>query len=65
MDATELRKKKPEELDALLLELVREQFNLRMQKGSGQLGKPSEVKRVRHDIARIKSIMTEIAAGKN
>lgn len=65
MDATELRKKKPEELNALLLELVREQFNLRMQKGSGQLGKPSEVKRVRHDIARIKTIMTEIAAGKN
>jgi len=64
MDAKELRKKKPEELDALLLELTREKFNLRMQKGSGQLSKPSEVKRVRHDIARIKTILTEINAGK-
>ena len=35
MDTTELRQKKPEELDALILELLREQFNLRMQKGSG------------------------------
>lgn len=65
MDAKELRKKNPEELNTLLLELMREQFNLRMQKGSGQLSKPSEVKRVRHDISRIKTILTEIAAGKN
>ena len=65
MDAKELRKKKPEELGVLLLELAREQFNLRMQKGSGQMGKPSEAKRVRHDIARVKTILTEIAAGKN
>ena len=63
MNATELREKKPEELNVLLLELLREQFNLRMQKGSGQLSKPSEVKRVRRDIARVKTIMTEIAKG--
>jgi large subunit ribosomal protein L29 len=37
MKAVELRQKKPEELDALMLELLREQFNLRMQKGTGQL----------------------------
>jgi large subunit ribosomal protein L29 len=65
MDAAELRKKKPEELDALILELLREQFNLRMQKGSGQLSKPSEMKRVRRTIARAKTIIAEMAAGNN
>ena len=64
MNATELRKKNSQELDKMLLELRREQFNLRMQKGSGQFGKPSEVRRVRRDIARIKTIMTEMVAGK-
>jgi large subunit ribosomal protein L29 len=65
MDTAELRKKKPEELDALILELLREQFNLRMQKGSGQLSKPSEMKRVRRTIARAKTIIAEMAAGNN
>jgi large subunit ribosomal protein L29 len=65
MDTAELRQKKPEELDALILELVREQFNLRMQKGSGQLSKPSEMKRVRKEIARAKTIIAEMAAGNN
>jgi large subunit ribosomal protein L29 len=65
MKAAELRKKKPEELDALVLELLREQFNLRMQKGSGQLSKPSEMKRIRRTIARVKTVITEMAAGNN
>jgi large subunit ribosomal protein L29 len=65
MDTAELRQKKPEELDALILELVREQFNLRMQKGSGQLSKPSEMKRVRRTIARVKTIKAEMATGNN
>ena len=65
MDTAELRQKKPEELDALILELMREQFNLRMQKGSGQLSKPSEMKRVRRTIARVKTVKTEMAAGNN
>ncbi len=65
MDTTELRQKKPEELDALILELLHEQFNLRMQKGSGQLSKPSEMKRVRRAIARVKTVIAEMAAGNN
>lgn len=65
MEAAELRKKKPEELDALILELLQEQFNLRMQKGSGQLSKPSEMKRVRREIARVKTVITEMQAGKD
>ncbi len=64
MNASELRKKNNEELNNMLLELRREQFNLRMQKGSGQLSKPSEVKRVRRNIARIKTIMNESSMGK-
>lgn len=64
MNATELRKKNSEELSKMLVELHREQFNLRMQKGSGQLSKPSEVRRVRRAIARIKTIMTQMGAGK-
>ena len=65
MDTAELRQKKPEELNALILELLREQFNLRMQKGSGQLSKPSEMKRVRRTIARAKTIIAGMAAGNN
>jgi len=65
MNAAELRQKNSTELDKLLLELKREQFNLRMQKGTGQLSKPSEVHRVRRDIARIKTILAEQAAAGN
>jgi len=65
MNTTELRAKNPDELDTLLHELLREQFNLRMQKGSGQLTKPSEVKRVRREISRVKTILSEMTAGKN
>lgn len=61
MNATELRTKTKEELNASLLELSREQFNLRMQKGTGQLAKSSQIKQVRRDIARINTVLTEMA----
>ncbi len=61
MKAAELRQKKPEELNDMVADLLREQFNLRMQNGSGQLSKPSQVKLVRRDIARIKTILKEMA----
>ena len=48
------------ELESELLELRKEQFNLRMQRGTGQLANPSSFKSVRRDIARIKTRMTEI-----
>lgn len=63
MNAAELRQKNSAELDKLLQDLKREQFNLRMQKGTGQLSKPSEVRRVRRDIARIKTVLAKQAAG--
>ncbi|MGH8479333.1 MAG: 50S ribosomal protein L29 [Gammaproteobacteria bacterium] len=57
--ASELRGKSREDLDKLLLELVREHFNLRMQKGSGQAVKPHRLKGVKRDIARVKTILNE------
>ncbi len=65
MNTAELRKKTEEELNTELMELLREQFNLRMQKGSGQLSKPHKMKQVRRDIARVKTVKTEMAAGNN
>jgi len=61
--AKELREKNPDELEQTLEELRKEQFNLRMQKGTGQLSRPSEMNRVRKDIARLKTVMTEMKAG--
>jgi len=45
-----------------LVELRREQFNLRMQRGTGQLSNPSRFKAVRKQIARIKTRMTELTS---
>jgi len=42
--------------------LSREQFNLKMQKGTGQLSKPDQVKKVRRDVARIHTILNEMAS---
>jgi len=61
MRAQELRQKTPAELNTLLLDLRREQFSLRMQQGTGQaVARPSQVRQVRRDIARIKTIMQEL-----
>jgi large subunit ribosomal protein L29 len=60
MKATELRSKSVSELQTLLLDLSREKFNLRMQQGSGQLSNSSQMKSVRRDIARIKTVITEL-----
>lgn len=62
MNGSELRQKSITELNALLFEKSREQFNLRMQKGSGQLAKPDQIKKVRRDIARIHTIIHEITS---
>ncbi|MEM7468491.1 MAG: 50S ribosomal protein L29 [Pseudomonadota bacterium] len=59
MKAQELREKTPQELAELLIEKRKEQFNMRMQSGSGQPPRPSQIKAARKDIARIKTIMGE------
>ncbi len=65
MKASELRAKATEELQKELIELGRERFNLRMQLGTGQLSRFSQVKVVRRDIARIKTVLNERAKGKS
>ena len=62
MKISEVRQKTKDELSSMLLELAREQFNLRMQKGTGQLSKPDQVKKVRRDIARIHTVLNEMAS---
>jgi large subunit ribosomal protein L29 len=64
MKASELRQKSKDELATMLLDLSRERFNLKMQKGTGQLSKPDQVKKVRRDVARIHTILNEMAGAK-
>ncbi len=61
MNASELRQKTKQELDTILLDLSREQFNLRMQKATGQLAKPDQMKKVRRDIARVHTVLNEMS----
>ncbi|GGF61774.1 MAG: 50S ribosomal protein L29 [Pseudomonadota bacterium] len=61
MKAAELKEKSVEELNAELLNLLREQFNLRMQHSTGQLEKTDQLKKVRRSIARVKTILTQKA----
>lgn len=60
MKASELRQKSKEELMTVLLDLSRTRFNLRMQKGTGQLSKPDQVRKVRRDIARVQTVLNEM-----
>ena len=62
MNTKELRGKNAEELSKELVELLREQFNLRMQKGTGQLARPHQMKVVRRSIARVKTVLREKAS---
>ena len=55
----EVRLKNPSDLKLLLEELLEEHFKLKMQAATGQLAKSSEFKKVRKDIARIKTVMNE------
>ena len=59
MKASELREKNVDELNKELLDLTREKFNLRMQNGTGQLARPHQLKAVRRNIARVKTILNE------
>ena len=63
MKIKDLREKTSEELNAQLLELLHNQFKLRMQKASGQLQQNHLVNQVRRDIARVKTLLTEKAGG--
>ena len=57
--ATDIRAMSADQMKDKLLELKKEQFNLRFQSATGQLEKTARIREVRRDIARLKTIMTE------
>lgn len=59
MTAQELRAQTDEQLKSKLLELKREQFNLRFQKATGQLENTRRIREVRRDIARVLTVLNE------
>ncbi|WP_349572566.1 50S ribosomal protein L29 [Azotobacter salinestris] len=61
MKANELREKSAEQLNEQLLGLLRDQFNLRMQKATGQLGQTHLLSQVKRDIARVKTVLNQQA----
>ena len=61
MKASELRGKQPDELKKELESLLRAQFGLRMQVATQQLANTSQLKKVKRDIARVRTIMKEKA----
>ena len=60
MTASELRGKNLAELKVVLENLLRGEFSLRMQAGSQQLVNNSQFSKIRKDIARVKTVMTEL-----
>ena len=61
MDAAELRDKTPDQLREQLESLKKESFNLRFQQATGQLENTSQMRQVRRDAARVKTILNEKA----
>ena len=59
MSAKDLRQKSSADLQKELLDLRREQFNLRMASATGQAAKPDQFTKVRRNIARVKTVMAE------
>jgi large subunit ribosomal protein L29 len=64
MKIEDVRAMTPDELEDKILELKKEQFNLRFQRATGQLESTSRVRVVRRDIARLKTVATEKRMGK-
>jgi large subunit ribosomal protein L29 len=64
MKTSELRAKDPAQLSKELEDLLRAQFSLRMQKATQQLTNSSQLKKVRRDIARARTILREKAGAK-
>ena len=64
MKASELRGKSADELQQELAQLLRAQFGLRMQKATQQLSNTSQLRKVRKDIARVRTLLAEQSAAK-
>ncbi len=63
MKASELKQKSVDELNKLVLDLLREQFEYRMKLATGQLGQTHVIKRTRRSIARVKTVIAEKKQG--
>ncbi|MDE2791831.1 MAG: 50S ribosomal protein L29 [Paracoccaceae bacterium] len=59
MMVSELREKSPDQLREQLVQLKKEAFNLRFQQATGQLESPAQVRNVRRDVARVKTVLGE------
>ena len=59
--ASELRTKSAEDLNNELVDLRKEEFSLRMQRGTGQLANTARFKQIRRQVARIKTVLNEQA----
>ena len=64
MKASELRVKSPDDLHQELAALLKAQFSLRMQKATQQLNNTSQLKKVRRDIARVRTVLAEKSSTK-
>jgi large subunit ribosomal protein L29 len=62
MKIVDVRSMTPDQMADKLAELKKAQFNLRFQKATGQLEKTAEVRKIRRDIARIKTVAAQMAA---
>ena len=62
MKANEIRKMSAAELEGKLAELKKDLFMLRMQHATNQLDNPVKIREVKHDIARVKTVLAELAA---
>jgi large subunit ribosomal protein L29 len=64
MKASELKTKSDADLNTELTELYKTHFSLRMQKATQQLQNPTQLGRIRRDIARVKTVLNQKAAAK-
>ncbi len=64
MKISELRGKTVDQLKELLVNLKKEAFNLRFQRTTGELENTSRVRQVRRDVARVKTLLNELASAK-
>ena len=65
MELKKMREMSEAELNAELLKMKKDLFNLRFQHVTGQLENPVKMREVRRDIARVKTIMREVEQGRN
>ena len=62
MKANEVRKMSGAELETKLADLKKDLFNLRLQHATNQLDNPVKIRETKHDIARVKTVLAELAA---